>query len=222
MLEEMKSLESSSMSPLFQNLRNFLNERQTETESILPDRKRILTQLSESILESFENRSKATILFVCTQNSRRSQISQIFGAAIPQFLGIPGIKAFSGGTEISAFHPNAITALESIGFRIENEGPPRNPKYSIRWADGTPALIAFSKKFSDPPNPHRDFIVIMVCSTADEACPYVAGAEARISLPFEDPKSADDTPEVISKYTETCERIARELLFTFQLVKNKI
>nr|WP_039948728.1 arsenate reductase [Leptospira fainei] len=210
------------MSPLFQNLRNFLEARQTETDSILPERKKILTQFAESILESFEKRSKATILFVCTQNSRRSQISQIFGAAIPQFLGIPSIKAFSGGTEISAFHPNSIAALESIGFRIENEGPPRNPKYSIRWADGTPALIAFSKKFSDPPNPHRDFIVIMVCSSADEACPYVAGAEARISLPFEDPKSADDSPEVISKYVETCERIARELLFTFQFVKSKI
>nr|EMN21527.1 hypothetical protein LEP1GSC063_3951 [Leptospira santarosai serovar Arenal str. MAVJ 401] len=59
----------------------------------------------------------------------------------------------------------------------------------------------------------------MVCSSADETCPYVPGAEKRISLPYADPKAYDNTDEVSGKYIETCETIAREILFVFQNVK---
>ncbi|TGK02766.1 hypothetical protein EHQ53_12655 [Leptospira langatensis] len=210
------------MSPLFQPLKKYLETQQSKMANIVPNRKKVLDSFSDAILQSFETRQKANLLFVCTQNSRRSQISQAFAAAIPQYFDLPGIKSFSGGTTISEFHPNAIQALETCGFRLENQGPPRNPKYSIRWADGTPALLAFSKKFQDQPNPTSEFVVILVCSQADESCPYVSGAEARISLPFEDPKSADDSENPLARYLQTCDQIASELLYTFQEVKRKL
>jgi arsenate reductase len=35
----------------------------------------------------------------------------------------------------------------------------------------------------------------MTCSEADKNCPIVLGALDRISLPYNDPKEADGTPE---------------------------
>ncbi len=55
----------------------------------------------------------------------------------------------------------------------------------------------------------------MTCSQADKRCPIVAGAAARIALPFDDPKEFDGTPLERSKYDERCQQIARELLFVF-------
>ncbi|TGK06783.1 hypothetical protein EHO59_01205 [Leptospira semungkisensis] len=210
------------MSPLFQPLKKYLETQQSKIANIGPDRKKVLDSFSQAILHSLEAKQKANLLFVCTQNSRRSQISQAFAAAIPQYFDLPGIKSFSGGTTVSEFHPNAIQALESCGFRIENQGPPRNPKYSIRWADGTPSLLAFSKKFQEQPNPASEFVAIFVCSQADESCPYVSGAEARISLPYEDPKSGDNSENPLARYLQTCEQIASELLYTFEEVKQKL
>ncbi|TGL60663.1 hypothetical protein [Leptospira sarikeiensis] len=210
------------MSPLFQPLKVYLETKLSQIEKIPKERKAVLSSLADSILQSFETKQKANLVFICTHNSRRSQIAQTFAAAIPHLFDFPGIKSFSGGTSITELHPNVVLALEDCGFRIENQGPPRNPKYSIRWADGAPALIAYSKKFQDAPNPASEFVAIMVCSQADESCPYVSGAEFRISLPFEDPKSADETENPVPKYLETCDRISLELLYTFQEVKRKL
>lgn len=210
------------MFPLFSPLKQYLDIRQKQTDQIPQERKAILIGLADAILASFESKQKANLIFICTHNSRRSQIAQAFGAAIPHYFDFPGIKSFSGGTSVTEFHPTAVAAMEACGFRLENQGPPRNPKYSVRWADGSPALIAYSKKFQDSPNPSSEFIAVLVCSQADESCPYVSGAEARISLPFEDPKSADDSPNASVKYSETCDRISTELLFAFDQVRVRL
>ncbi len=60
----------------------------------------------------------------------------------------------------------------------------------------------------------------MTCSEADEACPFVPGATARISTPYDDPKAFDTTPQQEAKYEERCQQIARETLYAFSLVKN--
>ncbi len=210
------------MSPLFSNLKQYLESKKSQIDQIPKERKKILEYLSEAILTSFETKEKANLTFICTHNSRRSQIAQAFGAAIPHFYDFPGIKSFSGGTTVTEFHPNAVKVLETCGFRLENQGPPKNPKYSVRWADGAPALIAYSKKFQEVPNPASEFIAVLVCSQADESCPYVSGAEARIFLPFEDPKSADSLEDPLPQYMTTCDQIATELLYAFETVNIKI
>jgi hypothetical protein len=80
-------------------------------------------------------------------------------------------------------------------------------------------MEAFSKQFSDPTNPQEDFCAVMVCSQADEACPYVPGAEKRIAIPYEDPKAFDGTPEETENYSERSRQIAREMLYLFTRVK---
>jgi arsenate reductase len=45
----------------------------------------------------------------------------------------------------------------------------------------------FSKKYDDEFNPKSEFAAIMTCSQADGGCPFIAGAEKRIPITYEDP-----------------------------------
>src|SRR5690625_48007 len=100
------------------------------------------------------------------------------------------------------------------GFRVKNPGG-ENPRYLVRYSDNNERepLICFSKKFDDPWNPLNDIIAVMTCSDADRHCPSVPGADYRISIPFDDPKQADNSPLESQVYDERCRQIATEMLY---------
>jgi hypothetical protein len=74
------------------------------------------------------------------------------------------------------------------------------------------------KFYRDSTNPKTHFCAVLTCSPADKQCPIVEGASQRISLPFDDPKDFDGSPQESAKYDERCQQIARELLFLFSEV----
>ena len=53
------------------------------------------------------------------------------------------------------------------------------------------------------------------CSHADENCPFIPGAEKRISLPYEDPKASDNTADEAKIYDERSIQIATEMKYVF-------
>ena len=53
----------------------------------------------------------------------------------------------------------------------------------------------------------------MTCTDADENCPHIPSADARISLPFNDPKEFDGSPEQEKRYLKRSEEIAVELFY---------
>jgi arsenate reductase len=133
--------------------------------------------------------------------------------------GVDGIFTFSGGTESTAFNSRMVTAMERAGFMIKQLDEWDNPKYLVRLSDEDPTLdIYFSKKFDDSYNPKSGFIAVMVCSDADEACPVVTGAAARVSLPYLDPKAADNTAEEDEAYDMKVMEIGREMLYVMRQV----
>jgi hypothetical protein len=140
---------------------------------------------------------------------------------LSDYFGISPVATFSGGTEATAFHPHAIRALVSTGFHITPTDTSANPHYQIDYATDRTPLKAWSKVYSDPSNPQQGFCAIMTCSEADEACPMVFGAARRISLPFEDPKKSDGTPEEAATYMARSRQIAGELAFVFSQLAEK-
>ena len=52
----------------------------------------------------------------------------------------------------------------------------------------------------------------MVCSEADEACPFVKGAALRLSMPYLDPKIYDGGAYESAKYAERRNDIGRLML----------
>ncbi len=199
-----------SKANFFEALGRYLSSLSAGFDGIPEPRKAILQRLADYIRE---RRPEARLVVICTHNSRRSHLGQLWAAAAAAWYGIEGLESFSGGTEATAFNPNAVAALRRAGFQIERKTGGKNPVYGAAYSEEGPALEVFSKRFDDDANPARDFAAIMVCSEADEACPLVPGAALRLSLPFEDPKRADGTPEEQQAYDEACRLIAREFCY---------
>lgn len=198
-------------------IRSFENE----FESIPLERKSILTELADFVAEKVAKGDTAQLIFICTHNSRRSHLSQIWAQTAGAHYGIDLLETFSGGTEATAFNPRAVKALKRDGFLIlDGEGD--NPVYEVQYAKDKQPLACFSKKYDDDYNPKENFGAIMTCSSADEACPIVFGAEARFSLPYEDPKASDNTPEEDSTYTARSHQIGTELTWAMSLAKEKL
>jgi arsenate reductase len=189
-----------------------------EFHQIPPDRKVILNELAQFI-HSQKRAGKAVYLnFICTHNSRRSHISQLWAQTAARYYGIENVSCFSGGTEATAFNPRAVKAMQEAGFNITITKAGENPVYGVRYAEGIDPIITFSKKYDDDFNPKKDFAAIMTCSHADENCPLVVGASARIALTYNDPKEFDGTPQETEKYAERVHEIGREIFYAFSKV----
>jgi protein-tyrosine-phosphatase len=192
-------------------LSEYVDSVRTAIEGIADTRKASLDKIAGYVSERLKDSGAAKLIFICTHNSRRSHISQIWAQTAAVFYGIHNFHAYSGGTEATAFNPRAIKALRSAGFEIEPLTENSNPEYEISYAEGADPIKAFSKKYSHQVNPQSGFGAVMTCSQADEACPLVIGAEFRQAIPYEDPKVADGTPEEEARYEERCRQIATEM-----------
>lgn len=204
--------------PFYPTLADFIEARQAEYDDIPENRKLLLGQLAQYIQSQKGEAPKVSLNFICTHNSRRSHLSQIWAATAAAFYGVVGVQTFSGGTEATTFHPNAVAALKRAGFDIQNPGG-KNPHYRVRFSNAGPEIESFSKVYDDPFNPDKHFVAIMTCSDADENCPFIPGAAFRLALTYEDPKIADGTPREAEKYDATVRQISRELLYAFSLIQ---
>jgi len=212
--------ENSSNSKLFPDVGAYVDERVKEFDQIPTERKTQLKKIANYVKSKVKSGQPARLTFICTHNSRRSHMSQIWAAAAASHYGIMGVETYSGGTEATAFNPRAIAAIERAGIKIERTKASENPRYLVRFSDTIEPLTCFSKVYSDPPNPKRDFCAIMTCSQADKNCPQVDGCSLRVGIPFDDPKVADNTPEEAARYDERCAQISREMLYVFSQVNN--
>lgn len=182
------------------------------------ERKELLNELARYISEKVKNRKEVNLNFICTHNSRRSHMGQIWGQTAAEYYGIENVKCFSGGTEATAFNPRAVKAIREFGFIITQKDNSGNPLYLVKYSDEKEPLKCFSKVYNDEFNPQHNFAAIMTCSDADKNCPVVFGAEARFPIRYKDPKEYDNTELEAKMYKERFEEIGREMLYLFSRV----
>lgn len=207
---------------LLKKVAKYCEEVVQEFEQIPEDRKASLQELGAFIYQQRSTGQEVNLTVVCTHNSRRSQIAQIWLEVAAKWYGINELSAYSGGTESTAFNPRAVDALDRVGFRFFQLNQLENPTYQASYERKAPRqgnLLMFSKKYDDKINPKEGFMAIMVCSEADKSCPVVAGAEKRLAIPYEDPRHFDGTPSESAKYDETVRLIARELFYAMNHAK---
>jgi arsenate reductase len=210
-----------SAQTLFKDLETYVNLISNTTAPGDKERKEALDDLADYIVEKKHAGKPVYFTFICTHNSRRSHLSQIWAQTFAAYYGLTDIHCFSGGTEATAFNHRAVAALKRAGFQIDNPGG-NNPNYSVRFSKDAPPLICFSKTFADAPNPQKDFCAVMTCSDADKNCPFVPGADFRVPVPYVDPKEADDTPAEIARYDERTRQIAAEMRYVMRTAKQKL
>jgi protein-tyrosine-phosphatase len=198
-----------------------VNELAGELDILPAERKVVLGAIAADIVARLEAGQAAQLTFICTHNSRRSHMSQIWAQTAACHYGLDRVSAFSGGTEVTACNCRTVTAMRRAGFEITDATTGDNPVYLVRYADDRPPIRAYSKLYNADANPKRDFIALMTCSAADKSCPVVKGAIARHAIHYMDPRLCDDTPTETAAYNERCREIAREMFYLMSEVRRR-
>ncbi|MGV3459005.1 MAG: protein-tyrosine-phosphatase [Flavobacterium sp.] len=187
--------------------------------TISGERKEILQPLVDFIQAKADANQDIRLNLICTHNSRRSHLAQIWAQAAAHNYDIPKVTCYSGGTEATAMYPKVAETLTQAGFKIQILASGSNPVYAVKYAEDEHPVIAFSKTYYDDFNPEGGFAAIMTCSQADGGCPFISGAEKRIAITYDDPKAFDGTAQQDEKYRERSIQIATEMFYVFSNIK---
>lgn len=190
------------------------------SNSIDAERKVILNALVDFIQSKKDNNEPILLNFICTHNSRRSHLGQIWAQTMGHYFDIPHLFCYSGGTEQTAVYPQILETLKLQGFELLSLSEGTNPVYALKYDANRAPIILFSKEFYHPFNPQTGFAAIMTCDSADENCPFVAGAEKRIPIKYSDPKAFDESTDKAQKYIDKSVEIAQEMGYVFSSIRN--
>ncbi len=132
---------------------------------------------------------KTKVLFLCTGNSARSQISQ----AYLNHLAGDHFTAFSAGLEPSEIHPLTRAVMEEEGLSLEGHSSKHLKEYMGKVHFG---------------------YLITVCSEADDNCPSTfPGMGKRLHWDLEDPAAFEGTKqEKLTKFREIRDEIHSRIL----------
>ena len=186
--------------------------------AVSEERKTVLKPLADYIQNKVNANEEIRLNFICTHNSRRSHLSQIWAQTMAFQFGIKNVFCYSGGTEATAMFPKVAETLVNQGFQIQQLSQEHNPVYAVKFDAHQHTIICFSKAYFDDFNPKNNFGAIMTCNNADEGCPMVFGAEARFPIKYDDPKAFDGTDVMNEKYAERSLQIASEMYFVFSQI----
>ncbi|MFQ3597317.1 MAG: arsenate reductase ArsC [Chloroherpetonaceae bacterium] len=126
------------------------------------------------------------ILFVCIENSNRSQMAQAFA----KIHGKEMVEAYSSGSRPSGkVNPKAIEAMKELGYDLTTHT---------------------SKSLDEIPNIEYDFVATMGCG---DECPFVR-AKIREDWAIPDPKHLE--PEEFRKVRDLIEQKVKDMLARLQ------
>jgi arsenate reductase len=131
-------------------------------------------------------KNKLKILFVCVENSCRSQMAEGY---LKSFN--PEWDVVSAGTEPSgAVHPNAIIVMKEEGVDLNQSHPKSVDEFLDQEFD----------------------YVITVCGGAKESCPMFTGkVKNNIHIGFDDPAEAEGSEEfILSEFIRIRDEIKRD------------
>lgn len=190
------------------------------SKNISVERKEILELLADYIRKRKLKGETIRLNFICTHNSRRSHLSQIWAQTMAFHFGIKNVFCYSGGTEATAMFPKIAETLSRQGFDILKLSETSNPVYAVKYAQNEHPIICFSKEYNHCFNPSANYAAVVTCNSADDACPSVIGADARFPIKYDDPKAFDGTDEMDAKYAERSLQIGEELWYVFLKIKD--
>jgi len=120
--------------------------------------------------ENVENTlKKPRVLFICTHNSARSQMAE--GYLRKHYGDL--FEAGSAGTGVRTVHPLAVLVMDEIGIDISGYRSKLIDEFFDQGAD----------------------IVVTVCDSVTNACPFFPGAKTVLHAGFPDPSACTGTPD---------------------------
>jgi len=130
---------------------------------------------------------KKRVLFLCTHNSCRSQMSE---GLVNHYLG-NRFQSFSAGTEATRVNPLTLRVMAELGIDISHH---------------------FSKTIATFDGQQFDH-VITLCGSALEQCPLFFGGVKRVHMGFDDPSRASGTEkEVLQEFRRVRDELRQKLI----------
>ena len=212
---------SSAVAEVIEPLRPFIGKVTGSLNEVSAKRKEALKDAIDYISDQLVNKKEVKLNFICTHNSRRSHLAQVWTQVAAHHFEISGVKTFSGGTEATACNIRTVRAMRRAGLAIAASNQHKNPIYLVQFSEKVPSMKTFSKIYTEAGNPKEGYIAMMCCADASEKCPVVFGSDTICLLHYEDPKVADNTPGEAAKYDERSLQIAREMFYVMSEVAKK-
>ncbi len=210
--------EDIRLNTVIEPIRPYVGKVISEMTEIPEKRKEILGEIAADVSDQIKAGYHAQLVYICSHNSRRSHMAQLWARTAACYFGINNVSFYSGGTEATEFNIRTAAALRRVGFSVVSISDEENPEYLIQFSDDHPPMKAFSKLYNEGGNPKDKFIALMCCSQADKQCPVVEGADSRYAIHYVDPKESDDTNEEVSAYDSRCREIAHEMFYLMSQV----
>ena len=116
--------------------------------------------------------AKTSVLFVCTHNSARSQLAE---ALLRDRYG-DRYRVESAGTVARGVHPGAVATLRDAGVEAS----------------------ALTSKTIDGLGDRTFDVVVTVCDSARQACPYLPARVRNVHHAFRDPSAAPQADQAAS------------------------
>lgn len=207
---------------LWPKLQAYAESVTAELDQVPAGRQALLWGIAAAVVEDLQAGREARLTFICTHNSRRSHLSEIWLRTAAAWYGLERVQAYSGGTEVTACNCRTVLALRRAGFVITDATRGDNPLYLVSYATNRPPVRAYSKHYLADANPREGFLALMTCSAADQSCPTIEGARARFALHYADPRLCDDLPTETAAYDARCREIAREMFFLVAEVRRRL
>ena len=207
---------------LLMSLDSFVEQAIKGRGEIADQRRQELDELARESAAVLKDQGRLELVFVCTHNSRRSQMAQVWAHVASVHYGVSGLTTYSGGTETTACNPRTVTALKTAGLAVDSRRQGENPVYRVHFSERAKPLQLFSKVYHDEENPSQDFFAVICCSEADTNCPVVEGTSHRYALHYLDPKVSDETPTEAETYMERNRQIAREMFYLVSIISAAI
>ncbi len=129
------------------NTEQFFEKALTDLK-IDTERSLLLQKIGLFISNEIKENKCTNLNYICTHNSRRSQLAQIWSSYATNFFKLNTVESFSGGTSVTAFFRNTVKTLQEVGFNFQLlEFSHQNPEYLIRYKNCTDPIIGFSKLY---------------------------------------------------------------------------
>ncbi len=190
-----------------------------DSHQLSSDRVEKLLGAASLIRGELETPGSLGLNFICTHNSRRSHLAQIWAAVGTIAYSLDRVNCYSGGTEATACNPRVVNSLRRCGFSVTSADPQTaNPRYQLQSAVDVGSMELFSKTYDDPANGTQRFVAMMCCDHADHNCPIIHGSVGRVALHYRDPKESDGSPDESSTYDARRDEIGAEMLFLMRSV----
>lgn len=133
---------------------------------------------------------KEKVLFICTNNSARSQMAE----GLLRALYGDQYEVYSAGTHPTGVNPYAIKVMSEIGIDISNHK---------------------SKSIEEFFGMEIDYVVT-VCDKAKETCPYFPGGKKYLHQSFEDPANYEGSEEEkLEAFRKVRDKIKEWIIKTF-------